>query len=1238
MKPSKVKSVPIKPATHSEGAKSKSGDTIRSTPELLGKRIQPPTPFDVKSAMAAESKPKNARVETPTKVSETATGPASAVTAPAQAKPVSTQVASILSTQSKIASIIQSVNKTVAARAQSVSAAPSVGPFKAAGGSATAGASGKGAGTQKLPTTQSASKPTKTASETEFRLIAPSDFLEQKAAIAAQATHKKAAQASEYLASETKGFYLPMMIKDAYLVRKLCRQAGLHIGALELKRIIEREGTSDDAEEEGAESDVKESDNVDHDGKEKKFSVDARVNTIADALFVALELSKPYPIDQLTTRTYALASELNALAPVPFDGIDLNNLRSSIEADTNSIVEAGRELIASLSDAAKPLTLEGRLAVELIREHLTRVLATKFKRVFDPMLKRENAYNYFEQYLISLKTRCSTIDNMVEFGRQQRKRVQADLTRYKQQLTKIKAALMEEQQKKQQQQRQQQQQRGKKGDGRAPTEKKVDTSVSQDSQDGSLLAELEGLNWGNEPVILGSMDVEVPELSDEEYSEEFGDFDEDNENEEDVDFGEEDFDDADFGDEDEDEDFDHEQEDDEIDVFGKSPNNPYSAEVSSVAQSSLLRGADPIFESYSSQSVRELFEDPKFTAHRKETVTDDQIDACSSYLAMETESTFQRLKAVLHVAINPADPEALRKYQIQKLYGDDDETVVRLKEKVRLLKEAIAAMGSLTSSAPRELRARHKILQLKLKKAMDRAAKAEAEMIRERRNLAKASKTAAVKAVAATFKRAHETLENEAAKFESSMISLLMNLYLNPAQNGTTPFDIEAEEIWHTVPHSDEFLLSSNARGLLNRRVRLTVPAIPHAPPLELNVLHFVKLFWLFETTQKAFAPQRVKEVNSEDTNFPLITPYYLDQLLSKIGLARSTDGSQNVITFSRGNRMTITEAQALVSTLNHLPDGSVVRALITDQLRGGGNLLEGKSMISIQTLQNVVALAESQVRQPAAQKPKKGGTSIRSNDDDEDIELMRLKRQLLYKAGKSAVLLSERDRQVALSLKALPQQFLKCVYSLMLRYRCLQGSNNRGGGNQAAIPPQCFAVMTREFGVTAECFASPFNCYYSQYCSAFADTDAFFGSLGSFFNFTPLSGSFELNPPFDHRTILASAVHCEALLYAAAFRFKDDTESVMGDALSFIVVIPQVVTQPGWRHFNSSPFKTGQINLKRREHYFTTGLQQLRKPHQMLRAARHDTTVFILQTPAAAKKWPVTLAKLEKLKKAFMP
>lgn len=53
------------------------------------------------------------------------------------------------------------------------------------------------------------------------------------------------------------------------------------------------------------------------------------------------------------------------------------------------------------------------------------------------------------------------------------------------------------------------------------------------------------------------------------------------------------------------------------------------------------------------------------------------------------------------------------------------------------------------------------------------------------------------------------------------------------------------------------------------------------------------------------------------------------------------------------------------------------------------------------------------------------------------------------------------------------------------------------GTGLQGSLPVHIFETLHRLFGVSFECFASPLNCYFRQYCSAFPDTDGYFGSRG---------------------------------------------------------------------------------------------------------------------------------------------
>jgi len=75
---------------------------------------------------------------------------------------------------------------------------------------------------------------------------------------------------------------------------------------------------------------------------------------------------------------------------------------------------------------------------------------------------------------------------------------------------------------------------------------------------------------------------------------------------------------------------------------------------------------------------------------------------------------------------------------------------------------------------------------------------------------------------------------------------------------------------------------------------------------------------------------------------------------------------------------------------------------------------------------------------------------------------------------------------------------FLPRVWCLLKRYKTFFGSGqNEGQGTQGALPVSVFECLNRMFGVSFECFASPLNCYFKQFCSAFPDTDSCFGSRG---------------------------------------------------------------------------------------------------------------------------------------------
>eukprot|EP00435_Cladocopium_sp_Y103_P002280 s1738_g1.t1 len=60
---------------------------------------------------------------------------------------------------------------------------------------------------------------------------------------------------------------------------------------------------------------------------------------------------------------------------------------------------------------------------------------------------------------------------------------------------------------------------------------------------------------------------------------------------------------------------------------------------------------------------------------------------------------------------------------------------------------------------------------------------------------------------------------------------------------------------------------------------------------------------------------------------------------------------------------------------------------------------------------------------------------------------------------------------------------FHQAALVLALRYQSLGGV-----GFQLALPASAWQVLEEDFGVEAECFASPLNCWFPHYCSAFPD------------------------------------------------------------------------------------------------------------------------------------------------------
>ncbi|XP_071773579.1 mRNA (2'-O-methyladenosine-N(6)-)-methyltransferase [Centroberyx gerrardi] len=206
-------------------------------------------------------------------------------------------------------------------------------------------------------------------------------------------------------------------------------------------------------------------------------------------------------------------------------------------------------------------------------------------------------------------------------------------------------------------------------------------------------------------------------------------------------------------------------------------------------------------------------------------------------------------------------------------------------------------------------------------------------------------------------------------------------------------------------------------------------------------------------------------------------------------------------------------------------------------------------------------------------------------------------------------------------------EKFLSRVWCLLKRYQVMFGGGvNEGSGLQGALPVSVFEALNRQFGVSFECFASPLNCYFKQFCSAFPDIDGFFGSRGPFLSFCPVSGSFEANPPF-----------CEELMDAMVTHFEDLLQR-SNEPLSFMVFVPEwrdPVT-PALSRMEASRFLRHQLSVPAYEHEYRSGSQHLCKREDMYYKAVHGTAVLFLQNDAGFAKWAPTPERLAELMAAY--
>lgn len=208
--------------------------------------------------------------------------------------------------------------------------------------------------------------------------------------------------------------------------------------------------------------------------------------------------------------------------------------------------------------------------------------------------------------------------------------------------------------------------------------------------------------------------------------------------------------------------------------------------------------------------------------------------------------------------------------------------------------------------------------------------------------------------------------------------------------------------------------------------------------------------------------------------------------------------------------------------------------------------------------------------------------------------------------------------------------QVLTRIFAMVTRYDSISEDKS---ANQAALPRPMMRTLQDRLGVDFECYASPLNRYkhFSMFCSAWFDTDRYFGSVGAFQSFRPQSGSFEANPPFDNASVCACFQHISQLLGAA------------DGPMSYVVVIPTMDHSPslGAAYATCAPYAVRTAAVPSGQHAYLMGLQHRRTGvggGEEYWWPEKGSQIYFLQNELGSARWPVTEAVIAELLAAFDP
>ena len=171
-------------------------------------------------------------------------------------------------------------------------------------------------------------------------------------------------------------------------------------------------------------------------------------------------------------------------------------------------------------------------------------------------------------------------------------------------------------------------------------------------------------------------------------------------------------------------------------------------------------------------------------------------------------------------------------------------------------------------------------------------------------------------------------------------------------------------------------------------------------------------------------------------------------------------------------------------------------------------------------------------------------------------------------------------------------------IATMIIRYSCLLPR-----GQQWSIPNKIYRKIVEKYDINFEGFASPMNSQLlgilgknTEFCSLFRDTDACFGSKGSFFTQNLVNKRCIINPPYILDIINRTINYCQIQCYRAKKEEKD---------ILMIIVVPKWIDAEFYQTLLKSEHLIFKLDHQPKSYYFENDNKSI--------LAHFATTWFIL-------------------------